>query len=97
MQKLTRRFGILTGFAIMMALLLVNTLVIRKQLATQLSNQTWVAHTRQVQFELVKTESLLQDAEIGQRGYLYTNDLKYLAPMKLRPARSQDISIRSNG
>jgi CHASE3 domain sensor protein len=80
MQILTKRFGILTGFAIMMALLLVNTLVIRKQLATQLSNQARVAHTRQVQFELVKTESLLQDAEIGQRGYLYTNDFKYLAP-----------------
>src|ERR1700753_992279 len=80
MQMLTRRFGILTGFAVMMVLLLANALVLRKQLATQLANQTWVAHTRQVQFELLKTESLLQDAEIGQRGYLYTNDLKYLAP-----------------
>lgn len=80
MQISTKRFGILTGFAIMMVLLLVNALVIRKQIATQLSNQGWVAHTRQVQFELLKTESLLQDAEIGQRGYLYTNNLKYLAP-----------------
>lgn len=80
MQILTKRFGILTGFAVMMALLLANALVIRKQLATQLANQTWVVHTRRVQFELLKTESLLQDAEIGQRGYLYTNDLKYLAP-----------------
>jgi PAS domain S-box-containing protein len=80
MQIMTKRFGILTGFGIMMALLLMNALAIRKQLATQLSNQSWVAHTRQVQFELLKTESVLQDAEIGQRGYLYTNDLKYLAP-----------------
>lgn len=80
MQILTKRFGILTGFAVMMALLLVNAIAIRKQLATQLSNQTWVAHTRKVQFELLKTESVLQDAEVGQRGYLYTNDFKYLAP-----------------
>jgi PAS domain S-box-containing protein len=80
MQILTKRFGILTGFAFMMALLMANALVIRKQLASQLSNQAWVAHTRQVQFELLKTESVLQDAEIGQRGYLYTNDLKYLTP-----------------
>ena len=80
MQILTKRFGILTGFALMMALLLANALVIRMQLASQLSNQTWVAHTRRVQFELLKTESLLQDAETGQRGYLYTNDVKYLSP-----------------
>jgi PAS domain S-box-containing protein len=80
MQILTKRFGIQTSFAVMMALLLVNAIAIRKQLATQLSNQTWVAHTRKVQFELLKTESVLQDAEVGQRGYLYTNDFKYLAP-----------------
>jgi PAS domain S-box-containing protein len=80
MQILTKRLGILTGFTVMMALLLMNALAIRKQLSTQLSNQSWVAHTRQVQYELLKTESVLQDAEIGQRGYLYTNDFKYLAP-----------------
>jgi CHASE3 domain sensor protein len=80
MQNSIKRFGILTGFAVMLALLLANAIVIRKQLATQLSNQEWVAHTRQVQQELLSTESSLRDAESSQRGYLYTGDLKYLAP-----------------
>src|ERR1700744_3024602 len=90
MQVLTKRFGILAGFATMMAVLLLNALVIRRQLSTQLSTQAWVAHTRQVQFELLKTESLLQDAEIGQRGYLYTGDLKSLAPYEAATKKVSD-------
>jgi CHASE3 domain sensor protein len=80
MQISTKRFGILIGFAVMLALLLANAIVIRKQLSTQLSNQTWMTHTRQVQLELLTAESLLRNAESGQRGYLYTRDVKYLAP-----------------
>jgi len=89
MQTSTKRFGILTGFAVMLALLLANAVVIRKQLAKQLSNQGWMAHTRQVQLELLATESFLRDAESGQRGYLYTHDLKYLAPYE---AASREVA-----
>jgi PAS domain S-box-containing protein len=80
MQNATKRFGIFLGFGIMLALLLANAIVIRRQLATQLSNQNWVAHTRQVQLELLNMESALREAESSQRGYLYTHNLKYLTP-----------------
>lgn len=42
--------------------------------------QRWESHTQQV---LLTTESLLsqlKDAEIGQQGYLLTNDRRYLQP-----------------
>ncbi|HLK09294.1 MAG TPA: CHASE3 domain-containing protein [Candidatus Angelobacter sp.] len=68
------------GFAILLAVLVINTAVTRRQLAIQDSNQGWVEHTQQVQLELAEFESLLKDAETGQRGYLYTGDPRYLEP-----------------
>lgn len=64
----------------MLAVLLTSTAVTRRQLAVQDSNQGWVEHTQQVQLELAEFESLLKDAETGQRGYLYTGDPRYLEP-----------------
>ena len=64
----------------MLAVLVINTAVTRRQLAVQDSNQAWVEHTQQVQLELAEFESLLKDAETGQRGYLYTGDPRYLEP-----------------
>ena len=64
----------------MLAVLFINTVVTRRQLAVQDSNQGWVEHAQQVQLELAQYESLLKDAETGQRGYLYTGDPSYLEP-----------------
>ena len=80
MQTISRRFSVLLGFSLLLAILLANTLIIRKQLSIQVENQTWVRHTQQVQFELSQTESLLKDAETGQRGFLYTGNPTYLDP-----------------
>ena len=80
MQMFTRRFGVLAGFALMLLVLLLNTFSIRRQLANQVADHARVAHTRQVLLELAETESLLKDAETGQRGFLYTGDGDYLAP-----------------
>jgi diguanylate cyclase (GGDEF)-like protein/PAS domain S-box-containing protein len=78
-----KRLGILAGFAILLILLAVATLVLRRQLLIQIAHQDWITHTRLVIFELNQTELLLKDAETGQRGILYTNDVKYLAPYNL--------------
>lgn len=45
-------------------------------------NQTakWVDHTYQVLSELDAIKASIKDAETGQRGFLLTNDEKYLAP-----------------
>jgi signal transduction histidine kinase/CheY-like chemotaxis protein len=46
----------------------------------QASNTYWARHTLEVQNSVSRAFSLLQDAETGQRGYLLTGDLAYLAP-----------------
>jgi PAS domain S-box-containing protein len=80
MQILHKRFSVVLGFGILIILLAANALITKRQLDVQISNQHWVLHTRQVLFDLGKVESLLKDAETGQRGFLYTGDSKYLAP-----------------
>jgi PAS domain S-box-containing protein len=75
-----KRIGVVVGFSVLLALLIVNATVTRRQLGLQIGAESWVSHTRQVLFELNQLELLLVDAETGQRGYLYTGDIKYLAP-----------------
>jgi len=78
-----KRLSILAGFAILLVLLSTAALVLRRQLLNQITHQDLAIHTRQVISELNQTESLLKDAETGQRGLLYTGDVKYLAPYNL--------------
>jgi PAS domain S-box-containing protein len=80
MQVLSKRLGVFTGFVLMLAIVAVNAIAIRRQLGTQVQNRARVTHTQQVLFELSEIESILKDAETGQRGFLYTNDMKYLSP-----------------
>jgi PAS domain S-box-containing protein len=80
MRLIYKRFSVIGGFAVLLAVLLINTAITRRQLAVQDNNQAWVEHTQQVQLELAQFESLLKDAETGQRGYLYTGDPSYLEP-----------------
>jgi PAS domain S-box-containing protein len=80
MRLIYKRFSVIGGFAILLAVLVINTAVTRRQIAVQDSNQDWVLHTQQVQLELTTVESLLKGAETGQRGYLYTGEARYLEP-----------------
>jgi PAS domain S-box-containing protein len=80
MQTFLRRFSVIAGFALLALLLLGNALVTKRQLNVQVENEGWVAHTSQVLYELQQTESLLLNAETGQRGYLLTGELQYLEP-----------------
>jgi PAS domain S-box-containing protein len=80
MQTFYKRFSVIAGFAILLAVLVGNAFITRRQIGALIENQAGVEHTRQVLYELSQTESLLKDAEAGQRGFLYTGDAKYLAP-----------------
>jgi PAS domain S-box-containing protein len=80
MQTFHRRFSVISGFGLLLIVLVANAVITRRQLSVQVGNQVWITHTRHVLFELAETESLLKDAETGQRGFLYTGDPKYLAP-----------------
>jgi PAS domain S-box-containing protein len=79
-QTIYKRFSVVIGFGLLVLVLLFNALVTRRQLAVQTENQVWLTRSRQVLLALTRTESVLKDAETGQRGFLYTNDPKYLAP-----------------
>jgi PAS domain S-box-containing protein len=80
MQTFFQRFSVVAGFTLLAIVLLGNALITKRQLNVQVRNQEWVLHSRQVLYELEQTESLLLEAETGQRGYLLTGDQKYLAP-----------------
>jgi PAS domain S-box-containing protein len=80
MRLIYKRFSVITGFAVLLAVLMINTAVTRRQIAIQDSNQEWVEHTQRVLLELRTVESLLTDAETGQRGFLYTGEARYLEP-----------------
>ena len=83
MRSIHKRFGVISGFVIVLVLLAINTAVLRHQLATQVANQEWFSRSRRVLQEVRNTDSLLKDAETGQRGYLYTGRVDYLAPYHL--------------
>jgi CHASE3 domain sensor protein len=65
MRLIYKRFSVIGGFAILLAVLVMNTAITRRQLAVQDSNQAWVEHTQRVQLELATVESSLKDAETG--------------------------------
>jgi PAS domain S-box-containing protein len=79
-QTVYKRFSVVIGFGSLVLVLLANALMTRGQLSILTGDQVWLTRSRQVLLALTRTESVLKDAETGQRGFLYTNDLKYLAP-----------------
>jgi PAS domain S-box-containing protein len=83
MQTFLRRFSVIAGFVLLLLLLIGNSLITKRQIDVQIANEGWVFHTRQVLYELQQTETLLVDAETGQRGYLLTGQEVYLQPFNL--------------
>jgi PAS domain S-box-containing protein len=80
MQNRFKRFSIIAGFAALLIVLIGNSFLTRREVGAQIESQNRLADSRRFLLELEKTESLLKDAETGQRGYLYTEDPRYLAP-----------------
>ena len=92
MQTGFKRLSVISGFALLLAVLIVNAAITKRQLDRQVATGIWVVHTHQVQLELSQTLALLTDAETGQRGYLYTGQEQYLAPYD-RAVRQVDLQI----
>jgi PAS domain S-box-containing protein len=80
MQTRFKRFSVIGGFVILLAILIADAYVTKRQLDQQIETALSVSHTRQVQLQISELESLLKDAETGQRGFLYTGEEQYLAP-----------------
>jgi PAS domain S-box-containing protein len=75
-----KRSSVAIGFLLLLAALVANALLTRRQLGLQVASQTKLRHSLEILLQLSKTEDLLQDAETSQRGYLYTGDSRYLFP-----------------
>ena len=80
MQLAYRRFSVIAGFAVLIAAVFIGTVVTQQKLEVLRTRRSWVEHTHHVRLELATVESLLKDAETGQRGFLYTGDERYLDP-----------------
>lgn len=80
MQLAYRRFSVIAGFAVLIAAVFIGTVVTQQKLEVLRTSRSWVEHTHHVLLELATVESLLKDAETGQRGFLYTGDERYLDP-----------------
>jgi methyl-accepting chemotaxis protein len=74
---------ITAGYALALFLLVVIGGVAFTSLFLLTNNSWWVAHTHEVLEKLEGIQSLLIDAETGQRGFLLTRDTNYLKPFKL--------------
>ena len=88
-RMLYKRAGVVTGFLLLLLVLITDFAVIRRQLAVQIANQDLVTHTHQILLQLRQVESLLENSENGQRGFLYTGDPKYLAPYNFAATQVQ--------
>jgi PAS domain S-box-containing protein len=75
-----RRFSVIAGFSFLVILLIFSAVNTSREVGVLVASQGWVAHSRQVSLALEQIGSLLADAETGQRGYLLTNEAKYLKP-----------------
>jgi PAS domain S-box-containing protein len=83
MHFIHKRFGVVTGFVFLLILLAANAFVTRRQLAVMITHQRDVERTQQVLIAVNQTQTLIEDAETGQRGYLYTGEPGYLDPYNL--------------
>ncbi len=82
-QRFYRRFSIICGFLILLILLIANTIITKHLLDVQTSDQEWVSHTQEVLAQVAQIQSLLANAETGERAYIYTRDPNYLGPYDL--------------
>lgn len=83
MQPIYKRASVLVGFVVLILVLIVNSWYIKRQLDSQVADHEQLSRTKQVILELTETGLLLDDAETGQRGFLYTGRPAYLAPYDL--------------
>ncbi|HEV8199858.1 MAG TPA: CHASE3 domain-containing protein [Candidatus Polarisedimenticolia bacterium] len=86
-----RDVAISVGFGLTLAVLLVGGFIEYSNLEHLAESERLVAHTHRVIEDLEALLSTLKDAETGQRGYLLTEDEKYLQPYESALLRARNI------
>ena len=79
----TRSRGVLLGFVMVFATLVVNASIAYLNLSRLTQNNRRVEESHEVLLGLIDLQATVIDAETGQRGYLITGDSNYLAPYQL--------------
>jgi PAS domain S-box-containing protein len=83
--------GVVLGFGVLLAVLAAGGVLGYVNVQRLAENERLVAQTHEVIAELEALLSTLKDAETGQRGYLLTEDEKYLQPYEEALNRVQTI------
>lgn len=82
--RIYKRFSIIIiGFLMLLILLAANTIITRRLLEIQNVDQAWVSHTQEVSAQVAQIRSLIANAELGQRGFVYTGDPSFLGQYDL--------------
>jgi CHASE3 domain sensor protein len=81
-MNLSSRSALTTGFVLVVLAILANAELSAWNVHTLAATDRWVVHTLEVLTELEDTQSLLKDAETGQRGFLLTGRDHYLDPYR---------------
>ena len=79
-----------TGLAAVVGFFIVSGIVAYWNTRTLSRNAQQIAHTHEVLTTLDDIQSLMKDAETGQRGYILTGDSRYLEPHTLAVVRMKD-------
>src|SRR6266545_5697120 len=79
--------GLLVGFALTVIVLIVTLVIGLANLRSVFDTSEAVAHTFEVKANLEQLLATLVDAETGARGFVITNDARYLEPYDRARAR----------
>lgn len=77
-MKITYKGNLLIGFGVSLLILLLSSVASYVSIQNLLKNSGLVNQTNEVIFEMEQVVASLVDAESGQRGYLLTQDVRYL-------------------
>jgi PAS domain S-box-containing protein len=85
--QLPYRSALRLVFLFSLAIIAAGTLFAWRARAATERAEASIHHSREVMVHLERTLLLIEDAETGQRGYLLTNDQRYLAPYTMAVGR----------
>ena len=70
------------GYAIILAMMVIVTIVVYSSVSSLIQTQGWVAHTHEVLETSRSLSKSMVDMETGQRGFMLTGNDNFLAPFK---------------
>lgn len=91
------RFSTLV-YAVTICVMLLSGVTLYRNVHARTAAVERMSHTQHVMLQLDEVESLIQDAETGQRGYLLAGDKAYLRPYEqaqtgMEPALARPTSL----